>query len=117
MNTAGAPTECVKIGDEYHLSVFIEERSGEYRSGFVLVCSKEHSVKVSLPDSCQTLREASASALGAAHVHLSRLASAHSGLEEKSIETAQNLASRIEDRLREIRERQMQLFEVSPDAP
>jgi len=116
MNAVGAPSECVKISDEYHLSVLIEERSGEYRSGFVLVCSKEHSVMVFLPDSCQTHREASASALRALHAQLSRLAGVHSDLGEERIEPAKNLASRIEDRLREITEGQMQLFEVAPDA-
>jgi len=116
MNRIGATTECVKINEQYKATVCVSRCKDRFQSGFELACGEIHISKCLVTDMSASSRDARASAWSAVHEELSLLASAHSGGTSEDIIHMGKLALKVEELMREIKERQMQLFEVPSDA-
>jgi len=113
---AMTPAESVKISAVHQVTVFVAEVNDRFQSGFELVCGRRIIVKWLIPHLCESQRTARVFAWTAAHEELSHLACAQSGALAEGITQMSLLILKVEDRLREVQERQMQLFEVAPDA-
>jgi len=110
------PAECVKLSAEYQVTVFVAKVEDRFQSGFELVCGRTIIVKWLIPHRCESQRTARVFAWSAAHEELSHLAGAQSGARIEEITQMSRLTLKVEDLIREINERQMQLFEVHSDA-
>jgi len=110
------PAECVKLSAEYQVTVFVAKVEDRFQSGFELVCGRTIIVKWLIPHRCESLRTARVFAWSAAHEELSHFMKAESWETPTVPEQLGRLLLKVEDRLQEVKERQMQLFEVPSDA-